>query len=126
MALRAGSGGVGTDEGEASGGVVEGGISPSSCVVALGAERSGEASGDVIGHIATESLRAVPIGLMAAVAIGIGGSQAVIVIDMALCARSGGMCASESETGDAMIERGGIPADSGMAIGAIGGSEGGT
>jgi hypothetical protein len=62
--------------------VIESGAEPTGRSVATVAG-GGIAGGEVIGHAAAQCLRAIPGGLMAAVASGIGGGQGVIAIDMA-------------------------------------------
>jgi len=83
-------GGIGVSAGQrpASGAVIEFPVGPEQRVMASGALRGREAGGDVIGDLATKGLRAGPIGLVAAVAIGVGGGQVVIVADVTL--RAGG------------------------------------
>jgi hypothetical protein len=71
-------------ERKAGGVVIESGIRPRKSVVASGALRRGEASADVIGNIAAESLCLVPVGGVATVAIGVGGSECVVVVDVAV------------------------------------------
>ncbi len=71
--------------------MIESGVSPRGRVVALRTQRRGEAGRDVIGDTATHGLCAVPVGLMAAVAIGVGGGEAVIVVDVTLGTGSGGV-----------------------------------
>lgn len=73
------------------GAVVELAVGPGDRVVASGTERSGELRGDVIGHEAAESLRAVPIGSVAAVAVGVSGGETVIIVDVTEGAGRGGM-----------------------------------
>ena len=69
---------------EAGGGVIERRVGPVRRVVAARALRSGEPSLDVIGDIAAQSLRAVPVRRVAAVAIRVGARQVVVVADVAL------------------------------------------
>ncbi len=61
---------------------------PSGGVVTGGTEGSGETGCDVIWNVAAESCRAVPCGLMAAIAIGVGRSEVVITVDVAESAGS--------------------------------------
>ena len=84
--------------------MIESGVGPSGGVVTLGAERSREAGGDVIGDVSPESLRAGPGRLVAAVAIGICRSEIVIVVDVALSARRGGMSACQGKTSGSVVE----------------------
>ena len=51
--------------------------------MASGTERSGKARSDVIGHGTAECLSTIPSRLMAAVAIGVCGSEVVIIVDVA-------------------------------------------
>ena len=53
----------------------------------------------------------------------IGGVQRVIIVDMALRARSRGVRPREREACSAVIERCRIPAEGGMAVGAVGGGK---
>ena len=110
---------------KAGGAVIEGARGPCGDGMTRGAGRGGsrEIRSDVIGHVSAEGLRAGPSRLVAAHAIG--GIERVIVVDVALCAGRGGVGASESETRDAVVERCGIPADGGVAVGAVGGRESG-
>ena len=55
----------------ARGAVIKFAVGPDDSIVASGTERSGKGSGDVIRNGATKSLRAGPIGGVAAVAIGV-------------------------------------------------------
>ena len=68
-------------------------------------------------------MRASPIGSVAAVAVGVGGSEIVIIVDVAEGAGRGGMSAGEWEAGDTVIEGCGGPRGSVVALRAIGGSE---
>jgi len=97
---------VGVGQREARGTVIKLTIGPGGDRVAGRARRRGgrEIGRDVIGYVAAESLRAVPGGLVAAHAIGRG--QIVVVVNVALCARRGGMGASQRKSGDAVIEAG--------------------
>ena len=106
-------------------GVIEHAGIPSDGIVASGAKRSGETSGDVIGNIAAESCRAVPGRLMAAVAIGIGRGEVVIVVDVAKGAGRGRVRAGQRKAGGVVVERGGRPGDGVVAGGAIGCGESG-
>ena len=75
---------MGAGKSEAGISVVESGGAPDDGVVARGAERSGEASGYVIGNATADRLRAAPIGCVAAVAIGIRRSQGIVSAHVAL------------------------------------------
>ena len=104
--------------------MIESGVGPSGGVVTLGAERSREAGGDVIGDVSPESLRAGPGRLVAAVAIRICGSEIVIVVHVALSAGRGGMSACQGEAGDRVIEGVVGPGDGVVAGGTIHSREG--
>jgi hypothetical protein len=106
------------------GGVVEGTGIPSRGVVASGAERSWEARGDMVWNSTAKGLRIVPLVGMAADASGVGGGQIVIVVDVAVGARRGDMRARQREASTVVIEIGGAPTGGGVAIRAIGKSEG--
>jgi hypothetical protein len=115
-------------ERESRGAVIELSVSPRGDGVAGGASRSGgrEIGSDVIGNVATESLRFVPVGGMAGQAVR--AAEGVIVIDVAGNAgsRSGRhVRAGQSKAGGAVIERGGGPGNGAVASGAIGGGKGG-
>ena len=84
VAARASGGCMGAGKSEAGISVVESGGAPDDGVVARGAERSGEASGYVIGNATADRLRAAPIGCVAAVAIGIRRSQGIVSAHVAL------------------------------------------
>jgi hypothetical protein len=75
----------------------------------------------VVWNIAAEGLRLVPVGLMASEAIG--GSQRIVVVDMAVGARRRLVRADQGEAGDAVVERSAVPALGSVAIGAIGSGE---
>ncbi len=60
--------------------------------------------GDVIWHGPTERLRAQPSRLMAPVAIGVRGRQAVVAVDVARCAGCGDVHALERPSCRAVIE----------------------
>ena len=60
--------------------------------------------GDVIRHAATERWRALPGRDMAAIAIGVGRRQSVVVADVARSARGGYVRARQCPTGAAVIE----------------------
>jgi hypothetical protein len=64
--------------------VIKFSVRPTQSVVAGGALGSGKACGDVIGDIAAERLGADPCGLVAAVAVGVGGGEVVVVVDVAI------------------------------------------
>jgi len=74
---------------KAGGRMVKRRVRPRSSVVALRALGRREARGDVIGNVAAERLRLVPIRSVAAVTIR--RSQRVIVVHVALRAGCGGM-----------------------------------
>jgi hypothetical protein len=120
---------MGISEREAGGAVIERGARPGQSVVTDGALGRGEARRDVIGNIAAESLRLVPVRGVATVAIGVGGTERVVVVEVAICAgrdfssRSELVGIGERPTGGAVIERGRTPGNRVMAGGAVGGSE---
>ena len=107
----------------AGGAVIEFAVSPDGDGVATRAGRGGlrEIGSDVIGNAAVgRRIGGIPSGQMAAQAIGIRGSQIVLVADVAQGAGGGGVCADKSEAGGAVIEVGGTPAGGGVAGGAVG------
>ena len=63
------------------------------------------AGGDVVRDGAAERLRAVPIGLMAAIASSVGGRQRVVVAHMAQVAGGRKMRACKRKAGGSMIKR---------------------
>ena len=67
--------------------MIEGGIRPHNRVMALRAQRSREARRNVIRHRPAKGRRAVPGGLVAAVAIRIRGCKRVVVIEVAVRAK---------------------------------------
>lgn len=89
---------------ESRAGVIKGRVGPVACVVALRALRSGESGVDVIGHVAAERLRFVPVRGVAAVAIRVRGGERVVIVGMAACARCRGMHTSEGPAGRCVIE----------------------
>jgi hypothetical protein len=99
-------------------------VGPGDGVMAGGTERGGKCSRNVIGNNSTESLRAVPIGLVAAVAIGVGAGEVVIVVDVAQRAGRGGVRAGERPTCGAVIEVCADPTVEIVAALAIRGGEG--
>ena len=104
--------GVCTDQGQTCGAVVKLAVGPTDRVMAGGALECRECRGHVVWHPATECLRAVPGGQVAAVAIGVGSGQIVIVADMAVRAGDDLTCrcqlvrAREREAGGAVIKGG--------------------
>ena len=90
---------------EASGAVIERRVRPRRCIVARRALRSREASLHMVRDIAPERLRAVPIRLVAAVAVGVGAREAVVVVDVAERAGCGEVGAGEREPGYAVVKR---------------------
>lgn len=78
----------------------------------------------MIGHSATHCGCAGPRGSVAAVAIGIGSGQIVIVIDMAQRAGGGDVSARQRKASGAVIKIGSAPTESGVAVRTIGKSEG--
>ncbi len=109
--------------------VIKDAVGPRGDGMACGASGSagGEICGDVVGHIAAESLGAVPSRLVTAQAVG--GAERVIVIDVAGNTGSGRgrhVSADESEAGGSVIEGRDVgPGDGVVASGAIGSGEGG-
>ena len=71
-------------QGEARGAVVKLSIRPENCVVAGGAQGGGEACRNVVGNISAKSRSAVPRSQVTAIAIGVGRSQVVVVVDVAV------------------------------------------
>ena len=92
---------------------------PGGGVVTGGTEGTGETGCNVIWNVAAESCRAVPGGLMAAIAIGVGRSEVVIIVHVTLSAGSVDVRASQRKASRAVIECGGSPGDGVMARGAI-------
>ena len=119
--------GVGVCAGErpSGGGVVKFSVGPIQSVVTGRALRSGKACGDVVGHAAAKRLATDPGGLVAAVAIGVGGGEIVIVADVAIGAGGnfpGGsqlVRAGEWPAGGAVVEDGGGPGNRVVARGTI-------
>jgi hypothetical protein len=92
--------------------------------MASGTKRSGESRGDVIRYRAAKGLGAVPLVGMAAIAIGVGRGQVVVIADMAGSARCGDVRAGQRPASDGVIKVGGAPAQGGVAIRTISQSEG--
>src|SRR5580704_11264138 len=121
--------GMSASQGPASGAVIEFSVGPEERVVASGALRGGEACGDVIGDVAAEGLRAGPVGLVTAIAIGVGGSETVVATDVTLGAGGDHTCgrhlvrAGQWPAGSAVIEGGHVPADGCVAVRTIGSGE---
>ncbi len=109
----------------AGGAVIKCSRVPCRGVMAGGAERAREARGDVVWNSAAQSCRAVPLVGVATEAGSVGGSQIVIVVDVAIGAGRGDMGTGERKSGGAVIEVGGAPASRGMAIRAVGKRESG-
>jgi hypothetical protein len=99
-------------------------VGPGDRVVAGGAKGGGKSGSNVIGNNSTESLRAVPIGLVAAVAIGVGAGEVVIVVDVAERTGRRRVRPGERPTGGAVIEVRADPAIEIVAALAIRGGEG--
>jgi hypothetical protein len=114
---------VRTRERPARGAVIELPVSPGNSVMAGGAECGRKSGSNVIGNNAAERLRAVPIGLVATVAIGVGAGEIVVVVDVTERAGRGGMRAGERPTGGAVIEARADPAIEIVAALAIRGGE---
>lgn len=101
-------------------GVVKGGAEPTGGGVARVA-RCWIAGSNVVGHTATESLCTGPSGLMAAIAGGVGSSEAVIIVNVASGARGFGgvqVRAGEGPARSCVVERAGIPRRGVVASGA--------
>ena len=98
---------VGIGERETGSAVIESCVRPRRGVVASGTLRHRKAPADVIWHVATQSLRAVPVLQVAAGVSAIRGRnlQRVVVVDMALRAGRGHMHAGQRETSHAVVER---------------------
>ena len=114
---------------EAGGAVVKLAVGPHHGVVAGRAKGSRETRGDVVRNVSAVGWRAIPGGLMAAVAIRVGRGKVVVVVDVAVGAgvhfscRSQLVRARERPAGHAMVEdhvgpRGGV-----VAIRAVRGGE---
>ena len=110
-------------ERESSGVVVPRG-SPIRSGMAGGALGGGEARSDVVRYSAAHGGRAVPLILMAAVAVRVGNREVIVVVNVAVGAGRGGMNACERPTGGAVIERGGGPGNGVVARGTIRDGEG--
>jgi hypothetical protein len=110
--------------------VIKFSVGPVERVVAGGALRSRESRRDVIGNVAAKGLRAGPGGLMATIAIGVGGGEVVIVAGVTIGASgnsSGGcelMRTGEGPACAAVIEGGVVPRDGVVARGTIWGGKG--
>ena len=106
---------------EARGAVIKLAVGPHGDGVAGGAGRSGsgEIRGHVIRHVSAQRLGAVPGRQVAAHAIRIGRSQRIVVVDVALRAGRGGVRSDKRESRGAVVKRSAVPADCGVAIGAI-------
>lgn len=111
---------------KARSGVVEGGVCPVDGVVTRRTLGDGEAGGDVIRDVATQSLCAVPLREMAGGVAAVGGlnSEIVVVIDVAVRTGRGGMSACQGEAGDRVIEGVVGPGDGVVAGGTIHSREG--
>jgi hypothetical protein len=72
--------------------------------MAGGTKGGGKGGSHVIGNNSTESLCAVPIGLVAAIAIGVGAGQVVIVVHVAERAGRRSVRAGERPASGAVIE----------------------
>jgi len=102
-----------------AGGVVAPGRSPIRGGMASGALRSGEACRGMVRDRTTHRRGAIPLSLMATVAIRVCGGEIVIVVDVAERASGGGMYTSERPAGGAVIESRGGPGNCVVASGAI-------
>jgi hypothetical protein len=107
----------------AGGAVIKFAVGPGDRVVAGGAKGGGKSGSNVIGNNATERLRAVPIGLVATVAIGVGAGEVVIVVDVAERTGRRRVRPGERPTGGAVIEVRADPAIEIVAALAIRGGE---
>ena len=88
----------------ASSAVIKPAVGPSGRIVASGAQSSGELRGNVIGNSAAESLRAVPVGGVAPIAVRVGGGEMVVAVDVTEDAGSGRVGAGEDITRDGVVE----------------------
>jgi len=122
VALRALHGSVQAGQREARRVVIESGVGPARGVVA-GFAGLRETSRDVVGHIAAEGLRTVPIRCVAGIASRIRGREIVIVVCVATRARRSDMDARERPAGHGVIECIVRPRDGVVAGGAVGGGE---
>lgn len=87
--------------------------------MAGGAEGSGELRSDVVGNSAAESRGVVPVGGVAAVAIGVGAGQVVVVVGVAEGAGSRSVRASQREARCAVVESGIVPGGGVVALRAV-------
>ena len=119
MAQRAGNRGVLPGQRETRGAVVKGSRSPSGNGMARRALCGGswEARSHVIRYISTNCGGALERRRVAAVAIR--GIQRVIIIGVARRARGREVRPRQRKPRDAMVERCGVPASRGVAVGAI-------
>lgn len=79
-------------------------VGPSGRIVACGAQSSKELRGSVIGNSAAESLRAVPVGGVAPIAVRIDGGEIVVAVDVTKDAGGGRVGAGEDITRDGVVE----------------------
>jgi hypothetical protein len=86
------------------GAMVKRAVGPGDSVVAGGAQGRRELCGNVVGHQPRESFCAIPVGSMAAIAIGIGAGQVVIVVDVTQNAGRRSMRAGERKARGVVIE----------------------
>ncbi len=109
---------------EARGAMIELAVGPNGDGMAGGAGRRGrrEIRSHVVGDIAANGLRAVPSGSVAGHAIA--AAERVVIVDMALGAGCGGMRASQSKSGNAMVECSGVPTFGRVAVGTVDRSKG--
>ena len=117
-----GSGGndVSTSQRPARGAVIEFTVGPHRDGVAgrAGRGRSGKVGLDMVGHVSAIRWGEIPRRLVAAQAIRVGGTQRVVVANMATDAGRSGMGANEIEAGGTMAP-GGLPTGSVVAIDAL-------
>jgi len=104
-------------EREARGRMVKFSIRPIRRVVTGGALGSREARRDVVGHVSPEGLGAIPIGGVAAVAIGVRLRQRVIVVRVTTGAGCGGVNSSECPACRGMVEAGHVSPGDGVVAG---------
>lgn len=106
-------------------GVIECGVEPACCGVA-GIAGGGETGGKMVGDDAAESLCAVPVGLVAAVARGVCGGEGIIIVHMTVgagcdCGTGRGrhlVRAGERPSGGAVVKLAVGPGDGVVAGGA--------
>ena len=123
VALRALHRSVEARQRKPSGVVIERRIGPGGCVV-TGVAGLREACGDVVRHVATQSLCFIPVSGMAGIAGRIRGREIVIVVGVAACARGRHVRARQRPSGHGVIESVVRPRNGVVTGGAIRGGKG--